>query len=144
MGHPSEPTTPLSPTRALGFGSRSFLLSAVRSSRRMAVVACALFVLIPPLVAYAGTWFNYAQGTNGVGGTFATTGFAPRDDNRVWHQAGSSWWIWYLHTDDTLNCIRFNDSNPTECYHSDSYAKSKCSNGDDNSGVTWTCQTTKP
>jgi hypothetical protein len=100
MGHPSEPTTPLSPTRALGFGSRSFLLSAVRSSRRMAVVACALFVLIPPLVAYAGTWFNYAQGTN--------------------------------------------DSNPTECYHSDSYAKSKCSNGDDNSGVTWTCQTTKP
>src|SRR5215218_20818 len=119
----------------------NLLSRAFRCSRRTAIVACALLVLIPPSVAYAATWFNYAQGTNGVGGTFATTGFAPRDGNRVWHQAGYSWWVWYQHTDNSLGCIKFNDSNPTACYNPDGYAKSKCSNSDDNSGVTWTCQT---
>lgn len=107
-------------------------------------VACLLLVVLPPGVALAATQFNYAQGVNGVGGTFATSGEADRNHNRVWHQAGKSWWVWYLHN-GSLTGLVFNSSNPTE-YPSPSstVAYSKCSNSNDNSGVTWTCQTTRP
>lgn len=107
-------------------------------------VACLLLVIVPPGVALAATQFNYAQGVNGVGGTFATSGEANRNYNRVYHQSGKFWWVWYLHG-SSLTCVQFNSSNPTSCPNpSSTVAYAKCSNDDDNSGVTWTCQTTKP
>ncbi len=119
------------------------------SRRRVALrlalsVACLLLVVVPPGVAIAATQFNYAQGVNGVGGTFATSGEADRNHNQVWHQSGKYWWVWYLHGSSQTGLV-FNSSNPTK-YPSPSstVAYAKCSNSDDNSGVTWTCQTTRP
>ena len=110
--------------------------------RRLALVAACLFlVVLPPAVALAAQ-ITYASGTNGVGGTFATSGEAVRGYNQVWHQAGRSWWVWYLHGSSQTGLV-FNSSNPTK-YNggSGTVAYAKCSNSDDNSGVTWTCQTT--
>lgn len=68
-----------------------------RGGRRLAlVVTCLLLVVLPPAVALAAQ-ITYASGTNGAGGTFATAGEAVRGYNQVWHQAGRSWWVWYLH-----------------------------------------------
>ena len=110
--------------------------------RRLALVsACLFLVVLPPAVAFAAQ-ITYASGTNGVGGTFATSGEAVRGYNQVWHQAGRYWWVWYLHG-STQTGLVFNSSNPTK-YNggSGTVAYAKCSNSDDNSGVTWTCQTT--
>lgn len=103
-----------------------------------------LLALAPPGVALAATQFNHAQGVNGVGGTDQTSGEASRNYNQVWHQAGKYWWLWYLHGSSQTGLV-FNSSNPTQ-YPSPSstVAYSKCSNSDDNSGVTRTCQTTRP
>lgn len=111
-------------------------------ARRLALVcACLFLIVLPPAVAFAAQ-ITYASGTNGVGGTFATSGEPVRGYNQVWHQAGRSWWVWYLHG-STLTGLVFNSSNPTK-YNggSGTVAYAKCSNSDDNSGVTWTCQTT--
>lgn len=107
------------------------------------VAACALLAL-PPAVALAATQFNYAQGVNGVGGTYQTSGEASRQYNQVWHQSGRYWWVWYLHGSSQTGLV-FSSSNPTK-YPSPSstIAYAKCSNHDDSSGVTWTCQTTRP
>jgi hypothetical protein len=119
-----------------------------RIYRRLSLVAiCIVIAAISVSVANAAyEWFNIpgAQGTNQVGGTWSTSGFAPREGNRVWHQAGYSWWVYYQNTDNSLGCVIFNDANPTKCEQPNGYAKSKCSNSTDNSGVTWTCQTTRP
>ncbi|MDH5282239.1 MAG: hypothetical protein OEW52_14050 [Thermoleophilia bacterium] len=119
--------------------------AGLRLPLRLALTAaCLLLVIVPPGVALAATQFNYAQGTNGVGGTYQTTGEDNRSYNQVWHQAGKSWWVWYLHG-SSQTCLKFNSSNPTKCPDpSATIAYSKCSNYDDNSGVTWTCQTTRP
>jgi hypothetical protein len=106
------------------------------------LLACAILVLLPPAVAYAGTWFNYAQGTNGVGGTYATTGYAPRDADRVYHAAGFWWELWYCHTDGTCFGDHQDYVNPAYANGGSSYAKAFCHNLNDNSGVLWTCQTT--
>src|ERR671930_493008 len=112
---------------------------ARRSRRILLLVACLLLVIIPTTLAYAGTNFNYAQGYFGAGGSFGTTGFAPRDYNRVWHAAGYEWWVFYELPNGSTACFRDNTNNPTSCPFSNSYAKSWCSNITDNSGVQWTC-----
>jgi hypothetical protein len=124
--------------------SRLFSVAVLRGSPRTAILACALMMIIPPSIAYAAAWDRYAQGINGVGGVYSTPGFAPRAGNRVWHHLGNYWWVYYQHTDNSLNCIKYEDSNPTHCDNPDGYAKAKCENSDDNSGVTWTCQWAEP
>src|SRR5919204_4361357 len=116
---------------------------ARRSRRILLLVGCLLLVIIPTTLAYAGTNFNYAQGYFGAGGSFGTPGFAPRDYNRVWHAAGYEWWVFYELPNGSTACFRDNTNNPTSCPFSNSYAKAWCSNITDNSGVQWTCQTTK-
>lgn len=110
------------------------------AGRRSFLRACSSSFL-PPAVALAAQ-ITYASGTNGVGGTFATSGEAVRGYNQVWHQAGRSWWVWYLRG-STQTGLVFNSSNPTK-YNggSGTVAYAKCSNSNDDSGVTWTCQTT--
>ena len=124
-------------------------LARTHASRVALVVICLLFVVIPPTLAFAWSNFNYASGTAGLGGSFPTPGYAPREYNRVWHAQGYEWWVWYSHPDGSVNCFRDNFNNPTACgdpnnpIH-DSYAKSYCTNYGDSSGVLWTCQTTQP
>jgi hypothetical protein len=108
----------------------------------LTLLACAILVLLPPAVAYAGVWFNYAQGTNGVGGTFATTGYAPRDANRTYHAYGYYWELYYCRTDGSCFGDNIDYFNPTWALGGASYAKAFCRNLNDNSGVVWTCQTT--
>ena len=107
------------------------------------LVIALLLVIVPPAVAWAGQ-INYASGTNGVGGTFPTSGEALRSYNQVWHQSGYYWWVWYLHGSSQTGLV-YDSSNPTKYPGgSSTIAYAKCSNQDDNSGVTWTCQTTTP
>lgn len=124
--------------------SRSERHSAQRAYRRLPVLVIALLlVLVPPTVAWAGQ-INYASGTNGVGGTFPTSGEAVRSYNQVWHQSGYYWWVWYLHGSSQTGLV-YDNANPTKYPGgSGTIAYAKCSNQNDNSGVTWTCQTTTP
>ena len=109
---------------------------------RIALVAGCMFLIVFPPAAALAAQIDYATGTNGVGGTFATSGETTRAYNQVWHQSGKSWWVWYLHGSSQTGVV-FNSSNPTKYNGASSGAVfAKCSNSDDNSGVTWTCQTT--
>jgi hypothetical protein len=113
-------------------------------SWQMTLIICLLFILIPPTVAYGSTIFTYAQGYGGVGGVYGTTGYAARDFNRVYHQAGYYWNPFYCRTDGSCFGGTSGSSNPTYANGGASYAKAYCHNQTDNSGVLWTCQTTRP
>ena len=124
--------------------SRSERHSAQRAFRRLPVLAIALLLMIvPPTVAWAGQ-FNYAQDTNRVGVTFSTTGETTRSYNQVWHASGYYWWVWYLHGSSQTGLV-YDNANPTKYpYASSGSVFAKCANQNDDSGVTWTCQTTTP
>lgn len=77
-----------------------------------------------------------------MGGVFSTSGFNHRDYNQVWHQAGKNWTVFYELTDGTAVAVVINTDNPTRWGGEIGYAKAKCNNVNDNSFVTWTCQTT--
>ena len=70
--------------------SRSERHSAQRAFRRLPLLVIALLLMIvPPTVAWAGQ-INYASGTNGVGGTFPTSGEAVRSYNQVCTSRGTT------------------------------------------------------
>ena len=93
--------------------SRSERHSAQRAFRRLPLLVIALLLMIvPPTVAWAGQ-INYASGTNGVGGTFPTSGEAVRSYNQVWHQSGYYWWVWYLHGSSQTGLV-YDNANPTK------------------------------
>jgi hypothetical protein len=104
---------------------------------------CAVMALAPP-AAYAhwNSVLTYAQGTFGVGGVFSTTGYDHRHFNRVWHQYGYTWCVWWHLTDGSNVAVTCDYVNPTEWPYEVGYAKAQCHNTNDNSGVKWTCQTT--
>lgn len=111
--------------------------------RRLLVLTCLALILIPPTVAYASTQFDYASGVYGVGGTYNTTGYANRDYNQVWHASGKEWEVWY-DNGTTSFCFVDNTNNPTKCSGGAVSSISYAHNFTDNSGVTWTAQTTRP
>ena len=113
-----------------------------RNTSKLLFLACALLILMPPALAYASTQLNYASGMNGVHGRYSTPGFSSRDYNRVWHQPGYGWIVWYQEPNGTIDGYVTNTSNPTSWPHPIGYAKAFCFNDTDDSGVTWTCQTT--
>ena len=115
----------------------------MKLSRRVLLLACLALALIPPVAAWAGTQITYAQGTNGVGGTYSTTGYAPRDYNQVWHTSGYFWQVYYTDTAGYAHGWYRSSANPTRWPGSISYGKAKCYNEDDNSFAQWTCQTTQ-
>lgn len=87
--------------------------------------------------------FTYAQGTNGAGGSFYTTGFSGRDFNRVYHKSGTSWSLVYCYPDNHCGLLTTGTVNPL-VDPNNQYARSVCDNNNDSSNVTWTCQTTRP
>lgn len=116
-----------------------------RNRARLTVLACLIGALSLPAIAYAYEIFTYAQGVYGVGGTYHTTGEAPRAFNRVYHQSGYYWDVYYCQDGRNPPCFGevLDYHNPTYANGGASYAKSFCHNVNDNSGTTWTCQTTR-
>lgn len=116
-------------------------------STRVIVLICVLFVLIPPVIASGGTVVTYAQYQNGVGGVWCHVGIggycggSPRDFNRVYHAIGYAWNPFYCWNG---NCFggTSGTQNPIYANGGASYASPYCHNMSDNSGVTWTCQST--
>jgi len=116
-------------------------------STRAILLICVLFVLIPPTIAWGGSNFTYAQWTNGVGGVWCTwgqvqCGGSPRDYDRVYHAIGYAWNPFYCWNG---NCFGGTNGtqNPIYANGSASYAAAYCHNLSDNSGVQWTCQSTR-
>jgi hypothetical protein len=111
-----------------------------------------LVVLVATLaisgVAYAGTVYQYSSGVYGAGTAAWTSGYDPRDFNRVYHQAGNTWQVWYnLNGGSAYWGFTTSNVNPTQMgssVPSGHYAQAVCANVNDNSGVIWTCQTTRP
>ncbi len=108
-------------------------------------LACAALVLVLPALAVAshGPVDPYAQGRYGVGGVYQTDGFNQRDWNKVWHEPGYFWSVWYELSPGSGGYAGFAEgtSNPTQWPHAIGYGKSSCYNGNDDSGTLWTCQT---
>ena len=111
------------------------------------VVVLAVAAAIPA-IAFAWSWFPYAQGKGGVNGQYSTIGYGPREGNRVYHELGYTWELWYQHVGGGISPVTYGSANPLvwsyNGHSDDSYAKSWCSNVNDNSGTTWTCQSTNP
>jgi hypothetical protein len=99
---------------------------------------CLLLALIPPAIAFAAI-VSYANGTNGVNGTFQSSGRANRTFNRVYHANGYEWSLYYCNS--TCSTHIYGYANPTVDGRNWSNAWSLCRNIADNSNVHWTCQT---
>lgn len=123
----SRPTRFRGASRGLGWTKKRLLV--------LGVLVLALSFVATAMAA------NYAQGSGGAGGLYSTPGYAPRSYNRVYHQPGYTWTVYYRHPDNSTAGVVTNTSNPTSYPAGDSYARSLCFNGNDNSGVQWTCQT---
>jgi hypothetical protein len=119
-----------------------------RLSTSALVGLCAVFIVLPPTVAYAAdVQINYGSGSNGVGVVVATRNYPPqyshRMYNQVWHQAGKSWTVWYQDHVPYVYCNYTNTNNPTKCPNASDDKEALAQNNNDNSGVIWTAQTTK-
>lgn len=115
--------------------------------KRLATLICVLLLVVPPAVANAWSYIDtYKQSVNQVGGVFGTTSpaYASRSWDRTYHQAGRYWNLFYCPTSGGCFGGNTDANNPTYASGGAVYAKSLCHNIDDNSGVTWTCQTTVP
>jgi hypothetical protein len=113
-----------------------------RNRVSLTTIVCILLIALPPAIAYAGTNFTYMQGVNQVNGYWGTPGYSPRDYNRVWHYPGYYWNPFYCPTSGPCFGGNSGSDNPTYANGSAGYAKAYCQNLSDNSGVTWTCQST--
>lgn len=120
------------------------LHSARRHSRM--VLCCLTLMLLPTSFALAGhtgrPHLIYAQGWYGQYGTWSTSGWNSRDFNRVFHQQGTLWSVYYIRTDDSIAGYELSSENPTVSNADIAYAKARCHNHNDMSGVMWTCETT--
>jgi hypothetical protein len=109
-------------------------------------VLCSVCIALPITASAHLAQANYAGGTNGVGGIYNTCStigcWNHRDYNQVWHYAGREWGVTYQLTNDDIVAAMINRDNPTRWGGEIGYAKARCGNIDDDSGYTWTCQTT--
>ena|ERR1700712_4025172 len=120
--------------------------------RAKLVVMVAALALCSASVAYAATIFTYATGVNGTTGGVGGSGFYPnpggydfRNFNRVYHQAGTEWQLFYDASGGPLTIYADGTTNPLSSGGSGgSQFRPWCRNINDLSGVTWTCQTTRP
>lgn len=118
-----------------------------RAFRSVIALICVFLVVIPPGIAYAWSALIYAQGNSFQGGgIFHTQGYAPRNYDIAWHQPGYKWVVYYEDTSGDTHPPGgfYSTDNPTRIDTNVSYDSAWCQNVNDNSGVTWTCQTTTP
>lgn len=118
-----------------GWGNAAF------RKRTAVALGCLVLLVLPATIAWASQ-IDYASGTNQTGGAWSTSGQTSRGYNQVWHQSGKYWWVYYDggnygQTYDNANPTRYGGGSGGSAY-------SVCANDNDNSGVTWTCQTTTP
>jgi hypothetical protein len=114
--------------------------------RALIVVALVLMAVAIPVSALAwGSVFTYAQGYGEPNQWHETPGYTARAWNRVYHLAGTIWWLDYCFTDGSCaNNYVGHGENPTVDQRDEGYAEAFCYNQNDTSTVQWTCQTTKP
>jgi hypothetical protein len=116
--------------------------------RKLLVLSCVGLFVLPIGAAQSWSYIDtYKQNVNMVGGVFGTYNPAFRDRafNRVYHQYGYDWYVYYCHTDGVCNIgVNYGYVNPLYANGGVTNGKAICSNVDDNSNVTWTCQTTVP
>jgi hypothetical protein len=113
--------------------------------RRQALIGVLAIIaaLVAATVALASTQFNYDSGAAAIGSGLSTTGYDYRDYNRVYHAVNYTWDVAYQDSQGSIFGQEVDASNPT-WQHSTAYGKSLCESISDNSGVTYTCQTTRP
>jgi len=113
--------------------------------RAVVLASVGLLAAALPATAAAYTWQVYAHGQDGAGGKYATIGYGPRENNRVYHQEGTLWWLYYCNTDGSCDVNPVMGTvNPLVMNRGNGYARAVCWNKNDNSGVVWTCQTLDP
>lgn len=110
--------------------------------KRALIIACALFVLIPPAVAYAES-FNYVD--TAFFGAYQyeqTSGTAARQYNKVWRPVGNTFRLYYQSSGvfDWYNTW----SNPFTVDSSINDAYAGCQNYQVGGTSSVTCQTTRP
>jgi hypothetical protein len=115
-------------------------------SRRTTALACALFIVIPPAVAYATTDFNYVD--NQLFSAYQsgwTSGLNPRVYNKVWRSVGNQFAMTY-ELSDTETTTWFNTwSNPYTTPSSGGLSVyAGCQNYTPNVVTPVTCRTTRP
>jgi uncharacterized protein YegJ (DUF2314 family) len=98
--------------------------------------------LLAATVAFAGTQFDYSSGNGVIGAGGHSTGFDARDYNRVYHASGYIWAIEYTDTSGNIYGFVQNANNPTSNPNPIGYGRTWCASQNDNSNVTYTCQTT--
>jgi hypothetical protein len=111
---------------------------------RLIALVCFVLLALPPAVAYAFVQVQYALGTSGPGTLKHSDGYARREWNRVWHQPGYFWSVYYKDTSGNVSGFWQDNVNPTVSNAGISYGMAWCYNYTDDSTVTWACQTTKP
>jgi hypothetical protein len=123
--------------------NNGFAQLSIRTRLVAAALLCGIFVVpLPASSAVAGQDFQYATGVLGVGAYYWTSGFDNRSYNRAWHQPGYTWSVWYADTNGFTSCSVQSNTNPTRCETNGSYKQSWCHNVNDNSDVTWSCNST--
>lgn len=119
------------------------------AQHRLLPMVCALLVILPPSIAYAGS-FNYVSSAFFSGYQVgSTSGTNPRQFNTVWRPAG--YWFYAQYDNGSEGTYRlFNQwSNPFSASSSASQAFSlgvyaRCGNDSGSSLSPITCQTTSP
>lgn len=115
--------------------------------RKLLVLCSACLFLLPAAVSHSWSYIDtYKQNVNMAGGTWGTYSPAYRDRafNRVYHQYGTDWQMFYARPDGSELGHNIGYINPLYANGSATNAKALCHNIDDQSGVTWTCQATVP
>lgn len=112
--------------------------------KTFAIFLAFLASLAGPSTVAAGTWIDYlADGFNSHNGLFRTAGYAPRLTNRVWHEAGYRWYLYYCGQTSCTSAVS-STSNPSVDTRDHSYAISYCERRDGHWGfVAVQCETEK-
>lgn len=131
----TDQTNVLPPKRRL-IARRAVIMAVTAAVIAMAAAA--------PPPASAG-WVDYlTSGCCASDGSFRTIGFAPRYENRVYHEEGIAWGVYYCGQSGDCTTGYVTSSNPTVDTRDHSYAEANCSKAGSSStwGYVWVkCET---
>lgn len=114
-----------------------------RTKILLALGAILVAVAIPATALAWSSVVTYASDKGYAGFEFGTSGYGPRAWNRVYHQQGALWDLTYCPVSGSCSAWYVgHGENPTVDPRNNGYAQAWCYNINDDTGVTWTCQTT--